>query len=152
MKSRIIANKLLFDNETIITQSDGNVLTLTNLRLRYSASQWGNGHHVSLLLEKISSIEMHYRSRLIFIILAILAVAAGLIAGANGDKEYIGIGIGVGVVFVILFLFSRKYYLTISSYGVGKIYFHIKSMKREKVFDFINQLESAIKQRREELK
>jgi hypothetical protein len=95
---------------------------------------------------------MHYRSRIIFIILAILAVAAGLIAGANGDKEYIGIGIGAGVVFVILFLFSRKYYLTISSDGGGKIYFHTKSMKREKVFDFINQLESAIKQRREELK
>jgi hypothetical protein len=145
-------NKYLLNSEQVITKSDGNVITLTNLRLRYSDSQWGKAHIVSLLLEKISSIEIHYRSNTIFAILAILAIAGGLIAGANGDEEFIGIGIGAGVVLIILYLFSRKHYLTISSDGGGKIHFHTKGMKREKVLDFINQLESAIRQRREELK
>ncbi len=145
-------NKYLFNNEHVITHSDGNVLTLTNLRLRYSVSQWGKAQYVSLLLEKISSIEMHYRSKIIFLILGILAIPGGLIAGVNGDEEFIGIGIGAGLVLIILYLFSRKHYLTISSDGGGKIHFLTKGMKREKVFDFINQLESAIKQRREELK
>jgi hypothetical protein len=147
-----MANKYLFNDEQVITQSAGGVLTLTNLRLRYSISQWGKAHHVSLLLEKISSSEMHYRSKIIFVILAILAIPGGLIAGTIVSLEFIGIGIGAGVVFIILYLFSRKHYLTISSDGGGKIHFHTKGMKREKVFDFINQLESAIKKRREELK
>ena len=145
-------NKYLLDNEQVITQSDGNVITLTNLRLRYSDSQWGKAHIISLLLEKISSIEIHYRSKTIFVILAILAIASGLIAGANGDEEFVGIGIGAGVVLIILYLISRKHYLTVSSDGGGKIHFHTKGMKREKVLDFINELESAIIRRREELK
>lgn len=145
-------NKYLLDNEHVITQSDGDVITLTDLRLRYSDLQWGKAHIVSLLLEKISSIEMHYRSNTIFVILAILSIAGGLIAGFNGDEEFIGIGIGAGVVLIILYLFSRKHYLTISSDGGGKIHFHTKGMKRENVLDFMNQLESAIKQRRELLR
>ena len=142
-------NKYLLNNEQVITQSNWNAITLTNLRLRYSDSQWGKAHIVSLLLEKISSIEINYRSKTIFVI---LAIAGGLIAEANGKGEFIGIGIGAGAVLIILYLFSRKHYLTISSDGGGKIHFHTKGIKREKVLDFINQLENAIKQRREELK
>lgn len=145
-------NKYLLNGEQVITQLDGNVITLTNLRLRYSDSKWGKAHIVSIPLEKISSIEVHYRSKTIFVILAILAITSGLIIGANGDKEFIGIGIGTGVVLIILYLFSRKHYLTISSDGGGKIHFHTRGMKQEKILDFINQLESAIRQRREELK
>lgn len=145
-------NKYLLDNEKVITQSDGNVITLTNLRLRYSDSQWGKAHIVSLLLESISSIEIHFRSKTILVILAVLAIIGGLVAGANGEEEFIGAGFGTAVVLIILYLFSRKHYLTISSDGGGKIHFHTKGMKREKVEDFINQLESAIKNRREELK
>jgi len=145
-------DKYLLDGEQVIMQLNGDVITLTNLRLRYTNSQWGKTHIVSLLLEKISSIEIHYRSKIIFVILAIFAIAGGLIAGANGDEEFIGVGIGAGVVLIILYLISRKHFLTISSVGGGKIHLHTKGMKREKILDFINQLESAIRQRREELK
>ena len=145
-------NKHLLDNESIITQSDENVITLTNLRLRYSDSQWGKSDTVSMLLEKISSIEIHYRSKTILVILAIFATVGGLIGGANGDDEFIALGIGAGIVLIILYLFSRKHYLTISSDGGGKIHFHTKGMKKEVLLDFINKIESAIRLRREELK
>lgn len=142
----------LLDNEQIITQSDGNPVSLTNLRLRYNDTQWGKAHIISFLLEKVSSVEIHYRSKTFLLIIAILAIAGGLIAGANGDEEFIGIGLGAGLLFIILYFVSRRLYLTISSDSGDKIHFHIKGMKRDKVLNFINQLESAIRQRREELK
>lgn len=145
-------NNYLLDSEQIITQSDGNLVTLTNLRLRYTNSQRGKAHIISFLLEKVSSVEIHYRSKTFLIIIAIITIAGGLIAGVNGDEEFISIGIGAGILFIILYFIYRRHYLTISSDSGNKINFHIKGMKRDKVLIFVNQLESAIKQRREELK
>jgi hypothetical protein len=70
---------------------------LTNLRFRYSDVEWGKAHIVSVMLEKISSIEVRCKSRPFLIILG------GLIAGANGDSEIVGVGIIVGVVLCVLY-------------------------------------------------
>lgn len=145
-------NRLLLNNEQIITQSDSNIITLTNLRLRYSDTQWGRSHMISIMLEKISSIEMHYRSRIILIILAIIFVLGGFAAGIDHEPGLILLGIVMGALFFGLYLIFRRHFLTITSDGGEKIHFYIKGMTQEKVLNFINHLEVAIKQRREELK
>ena len=88
---------------------------------------------------------------MIFAILAVFSIAGGLIAGIGGEEELTGIGTIAGILFIILYFSTRKYFLTISSDGGGKIHFHTKGMKRDKVLGFINQVEGAIRQRRQEL-
>jgi hypothetical protein len=143
-------NQQRIENEQVITEFTGKdgKITLTNLRVRHTWSQWGQALMVSILLEKISSIELHYRSRLIFVILAILAVAAGVIA----ENEYVGYGIGAGILFIILYLFSREHYLIITSDGGSRIRFRTKGKQKEKVLEFVNEIENSIWKRREELK
>ncbi len=52
----------LLENEQIITESTNNVVTLTTHRVRYNSSSTGQAHIVSIMLEKVSSIEVHYKS------------------------------------------------------------------------------------------
>ena len=140
--------KHLLENERVITQSDGNIVTLTNLRLRYTDSEWGKAHIISIMLEKISSIEIRYKSKKIFFILAIIVALAGVVAGINGDEEFVALGVGAGVVFLIAYFLSRKHYLTIASDGGAKIRFRIKGLSRDKILDFVNQVEDAGRKRR----
>ena len=142
----------LFDNERIITQSDRDLITLTNLRIRYSDDVWGKSHVISLLLEKVSSVEIHYRSKPILLVLGILSVIVGVFLESNGAEGSIAVFGVIGFVFILLHIFSRKHFMTISSEGGSKINFHIKRMKHSKVLTFVNQLEGAIINRREELK
>lgn len=76
---------------------------MTNLRFRYSDVEWGKAHIVSVMLEKISSIEVRYKSRPFLIILGAITIIGGLIAGANGDSEFVGVGVIVGVVLCVLY-------------------------------------------------
>lgn len=71
--------KYLFEGERLISESDDNVVTLTSHRLRYEASSKGSGHVVSIALEKISSIEIHYKSWILILFLGILFAAAGMV-------------------------------------------------------------------------
>lgn len=146
-------NKYLLDNERVILQSDDDIVSFTNFRLRYAASEFGKAHIASILLEKISLVEVYYRSKTIYLILALFAIVGVLIAEINrASGEFSKAGVVIGVLFIILYLTSRKHVVTILSDGGGKINFHTKGMKQEQVLDFVNKLESSMKQRREELK
>lgn len=146
-------NKYLFSNEQVILQSEDDIVTFTNYRLQYIDSEFGRAHIMSILLEKISSIEIHYRSKTIYLLLAIITVIGGFIGGTSENNEsLIFIGFVVGVFFTIMYLLSRKHILTILSDGGGKINFYTKRMKQDQVLYFVNKLEAAIKQRREELR
>lgn len=125
-------NDLLKD-EHIITQSDSKTLTLTNLRLRYSTSSWGRSNITNFLLESVSAVEVKYKSKSHYILIAILSIIGGLIAGAEIRDDYAVLGVGLGVFLLILYVISRKRVLSISSSGGIQIHFHTKSMKRGKV-------------------
>jgi len=87
------------------------------------------------------------------LILTLFAIVGVLIAEIDNMSGGLSeAGIVLGVLFIILYLTSRKHVVTILSDGGGKINFHTKGMKQEQVLDFVNKLESAMKQRREELK
>lgn len=142
----------LLDGETILTQSDKNIVTLTNKRIRYHDKAFGRAHINGIMLENIGSIEAHFTSSVLLLILGIVAILAGLfiatVSNNDNDASMGLLAIFVGVVFVILYFFSRKYFLTIYSNGQGKINFEAKGMKKEAILDFINKVEKAIDQRR----
>lgn len=142
----------LFEGEEIITQSDSNIVTLTNLRVRYTDSEFSRAHIISILLEKISSIEIHYSSQIYYLIVGIIATGFGVVTMMNETNEY-GVLIAiVGLILIGLYFSSRKYLITISSDGGGKINFQAKGMKKETILDFVNKVEKATDKRRKELK
>src|SRR5258706_12943157 len=118
--------KDLLEGEEIITQSDENIVTLTNVRIRYTDTEFNQAHIISIMLEKISSIEMHYSSQIYFLIIGIITVAFGIITATNGTNTYGALAIVVGLILVGLYFSSRKYMLTISSDGGEKIKFQAK--------------------------
>ena len=135
----------LLDNERIISQSDEKIITLTNKRIRYTDSMCGKAHIVSIMLKKVSSIEVRYRSNIWFIYLAILSIIIGYVVNlSQGEEGFVLFGLGLGIVFIIFYLASRKHFITISSNGKGDINFHTKGMKKDIILDFINKVEKAI--------
>ena len=135
--------KNLFEGETLISESDDNVITLTSHRLRYNSSSAGTGHIVSIMLEKISSIEVHYKSWILVLFFGILLAAGGLFMGAQNRGDIMVAGLATGGICILLYFLTRKHVITISSDGGSKINFQTKGMKRETLLDFINKIEAA---------
>ncbi len=132
-------SKLLLNNEKIIKQSKNQIVTLSNLRVLYSAKKWGEAHVVSVLLKNISSIEIRYKSYLVLVALAIISIIVTFISGIN-----FFLGISFSALCIALFLITRKHYLIISSNGGAKINLQIKGMKTDEVLAFLNQVEQTI--------
>jgi len=140
----------LFPNETILTESDGKVVTLTTHRIRYNSSSFGRADIASIMLEKISSIEAKYTSLIIVLIIGIATGLIGVAMGLSNNNKDSQIGMGVliiGVIFILVYLGTRKHTITIASDGGGKITFETKGMKRETILDFINRVEKAKNER-----
>lgn len=132
-------NNLLLDNEQIIKQSKNQIVTLSNIRVLYSAKKWGEAHVVSILLNNISSIEIRYKSYLVLVVLAIISAIITFVLDAN-----FFLGISFSSICIALFLITRKHYLIISSNGGAKINLQIKGMKTNEVLAFLNQVEQTI--------
>ncbi len=83
---------------------------------------------------------MHYSSQIYYLIIGIPVGALGILAASNGPSNpYGALAIVVGIILVAMYFSSRRYLLTISSDGGGKINFQAKGMKRDMILDFINK-------------
>jgi hypothetical protein len=136
-------SKSLFENEKIISQSGDKSIILTNCRVQHFTKSPGKSQYVSIHLQDISSLEVHYRSFILFLMLGILAVAVALYSGAMNLGELFVLSGIVGILFILIYFFTRRHVVTISSNGGGKIQFFTKGMKKETLFDFIDQIEKA---------
>jgi len=139
------ANQLL-NGEQIITESDDKSITLTSFRIRRNVSGGGQAHIVSIMLEKVSSIEVHYSSWIILLGLGILFGLAGLFAGANNKGDVMVPALLIGGVLVIAYFMTRKHVVTVASDGGAKINFQTRGMKRDAIIEFINKIERAKKE------
>lgn len=135
--------KLLFEGEEIISQSNDKQVTLTSHRVYLNSSQFGQAHIASIMLEKISSVEIHYSSWILFLILGGLTAIAGVLSGANNQGDMMVAGLGVAGIFILLYFLTRKHVVTIASDGGAKINFKTKGMKQETIIAFINQVDKA---------
>lgn len=133
----------LIHGENIISKTNGNLITLTNRRIRYYDKVFGRANITSILLCSISSIGVKYRSKLIFIILAVISIAGGII-GAMEEQELIFIGLGGALLFVILYFLSRRHFLSIRSKGGDSIMLLSRGMKKTNLTTFIDQIEEAM--------
>lgn len=136
----------LLNGEQLITQSPNNVVVLTTHRIRYHAAASSNAHLVSMMLEKVSSCEVHYQSSPILLVLGItiaLLGGLGLVQSRFSGGEIGALGLLLGVILMLAYLGTRKHIVSIASDGGGRIAFETKGMKRESVVSLINSLEKA---------
>lgn len=139
-------SKYLFEGESIITQSKDSKVVLTNYRLRYQESSASNARVISIMLEKISSIEVHYKSYPVYIILGILIGGMGyFFSGGLGSRMELQLKIVclvVAVLFVLVYFMSRRHMVSVASSG-ATIDFHTRGMRRDSILEFVNKIEQA---------
>ncbi|MBI1183493.1 hypothetical protein GC194_04445 [bacterium] len=129
--------------EEIITQSENKLITLTNLRLRYHDSSWGRAHVVSMLLSRMASITVAYKSRpaLLLVLVAGIFIAS---YGASEREDFItAAGLLTGMTGLLAYFLTRRHYFTIATMGGDIVRFHTTRMGRKRVIEFINQVERA---------
>ena len=114
------------ENESIILESTDRRIMLTSHRLRYHDRASKHTDFISIMLDKISSIELTYQRNLWLLIIGILTIP-----------------VLVGVVLLIFFFLTKKHIVSITPDGGKPIVFETNGMKREFLEDFIYQVEKA---------
>lgn len=115
------------DNEKLITESEDKRLKLTSHRLRHYKNTSSKSDFTTIMLDKISSIELtYYKSSIWLLLVGILTIP-----------------IVLGLILIIMYFFSKKHVVSITPDGGTPIMFETKGMKREFLEDFIDKIESA---------
>ena len=113
------------ENEKLLLESDNKQIRLTTHRLRYYESPKKSSNFNSIMLDRISSIELnYYKSSIWLLIIGILTIP-----------------ILIGIILIILFFTSKRHIVTITPDGGKSIIFETKGMKREFLEDFIDKVE-----------
>jgi hypothetical protein len=115
------------ENEKVILESDNHQLRLTTHRLRYHETARSNSDFTSIMLDKISSIELtYYKSSIWLLIIGIITLP-----------------ILVGIVLIIMFFKSKRHVVSVTPDGGKPIIFLTNGMKREFLENFIDKVEAA---------
>jgi hypothetical protein len=114
------------ENENLILESENRQLMLTTHRLRYHESASSNSNFTSIMLDKISSIELTYQTNIWLLIIGIITIPAV-----------------IGIILIILFFTTKKHIVSVSPDGGNPIIFETKGMKRDYLEDFIFKVEKA---------
>lgn len=122
--------------EELVTESENKLITLTNFRLRFYSSNRGSAYIVSLMLNKISSIEVHYKSLWFLLIPSIILIVGGLLAGAQNQGDIMIAGLVIGLLLALIYILSRKHIVTVSSMGGAKINFRNKGNETRNANEF----------------
>lgn len=136
------------DDEKLVIESNNSIIQVTNKRVIYNTTKFGKKNYTSIFLKRISSIELEYKSKPLYIILSALFFIAGLflqVDTGNNQFPYFLYGIILALIFIVWFFVSRKHFLVISSFGnEGNIKLQTKGLSKESLESFIYELESTI--------
>lgn len=135
----------LIDGESVITFSDNNLVTLTTHRVRYNNKVWGQSNYISIMLEKVSSLNVVYISYPILLVIGGIAIFIGGVAAYNMHYNQ---GPGVvavvgGICIMLVYLGTRRHICVIASDGGGKITFSTAGMNTESLISFMDKIEIA---------
>jgi len=134
----------LLPNEQELVNSNEDKILLTDHRIHYTHRIWGKSYQNTLFLEDISSVENLYQSNMLYLVLAILSVFAGIFSMGNDHLANIMVGcIILAAVFFILWLGSRKHVVSISPNGGKPIVFEVEGMGGEQIEDFLFKVQKA---------
>lgn len=142
--------KLLPNEEKLITSNEDRII-LTNFRITKRDEIWGKSYRISIFLEDISSIEVHFKSNIILLSIGILLILAGGVIGDLGGAESSAGPLLLGGIFIAIWWFSRKHIVTVSSDGGSSLNILVKGMSDAKIEDFITSIQEVKLKRINEL-
>lgn len=129
----------LLPKETIVTRSDSDAVVLTTHRIRYQDKD----SLTSIMLDKVSGVEMRYTRKPLFLVMSLLSVTAGAYLLVETASTVAAVFIVAGIILFFLYIDSRKHIVSIASSST-RITFHTKSMGKEEVKRVITLLEAQI--------
>jgi len=139
--------KLLPTEEKILVSNEDKLI-LTDHRIYMKDSILGQSFQITIFLEDISSLEVKYRSRILYLIFFILGIISGITVGIMQEGIELTAGlIGLGILSLILWWYSRTHLIVISSDGGSPMIFRLKGMKDQTINEFIYEV-SLAKQKR----
>jgi hypothetical protein len=117
----------LTENETTLLESDNNQIVLTSHRMRYSEFPGPKSDFTSIMLDKVSSIELTYhRWSYLILILGIITIP-----------------IVIGLIIIFLWWRSKTHVVSVTPDGGMPIIFQTKGMKRADLEEFVDKAEEA---------
>jgi hypothetical protein len=133
-------------NESLVSTSDNDTLTLTNMRIRYVAE----GDGVSILLENIQSVSLQLKSYPVLFFLGVLGLIAAF-TGFGGTENFVMLCITLGILLILAYYYTRRHYLIIAS-SADKINVLIKGQRTSKVIEMVDRIEETICQRKADMR
>lgn len=135
----------LLPEESVLFLTENGMVTLTTHRVRYNNKIWGQSNFISIMLEKISSVQVLSISYPLLWILGALTGVAGLALATtrNGGTPEVVISLFIAFFLIVGYFISRRHVCTITSDGGGKIVFRTENMPTAALIDFAHQIEAA---------
>ena len=132
----------LLQNEEKLISSNADKIVLTNQRIIMTEKVWGKSFKISICLEDISSIETHYKSNILFLIVGAILALGGLVMLTQAGPAAIR-GLVLGGIIIAIWWFTRKHLVTLSSKGGSHLNFIVENMSDEKIDNFITSVQEA---------
>ena len=127
------------DQESTILESDTGEFLLTDRKVRYEIKKLGQLNVTSILLDKITSLEIKFKSNYFFLGFTALAFLFSFVS----KFEYAPtIGIIVGIVFILLYYRSIEKVIKVSS-PTTSISLSVKNLSNDEAIEFIDEVEKA---------
>lgn len=135
----------LLPEESVLSFTENGMVTLTTHRVRYNNKIWGQSNFISIMLEKISSVQVLSISYPLLWILGALTGMAGLALATtrNGGTPEVIISLFIAFFLIVGYFISRRHICTITSDGGSRIIFRTENMPTAALIDFVHQIEAA---------
>jgi len=128
------------NQENIILKSDNGDFILTDRKVRYKVKNWGQLNVTSLMLDKITSLEIKFKSYPFLLVISALSIFYLIFTYTSAEK----------VIAILLILLSMvSYFATIKraiiiSSASTTITLPIKKLGNDKAIQFIDEIEKSI--------
>jgi hypothetical protein len=115
------------ENEKLLLESTNRQLRLTTHRLRYYETEKATSNFTTIMLDKISSIELAYYKMNIWVLII------GIVT----------IPVIVGIILIIIYYLSKRHVVCVTPDGGRPIIFETRGIKRDFLESFIDKVEAA---------
>lgn len=143
----------LLTNESAIISSNNDKVVLTTHRISLEEKEWGRSYSIYLFLEDISSIQVHFTTTPLWLILSVISALVALVAIIQGNSSdyydsdqrntIMGLGLIGAVVFFFLWRSSRQHILSIYPDGGQPLKFLVSGMNNLQIDDFVYKVQQA---------
>jgi len=137
-KTTLLKNEIKLD---ALTNQD----QLTNLRITQEYSDFfGAAYKNSIFLEKISSVEVHFKSKPIYLVLGVIIFILGIWAKSEfREDSAFTFGLIVSVVFIVAFFLTRKHVISVTPDGGKSIDITVKGVGETRIEEYITNIQEA---------